>query len=43
MQEDLTMAEKKTTKQIQEELITSMKHWQKIEDTSVESCGRVIE
>lgn len=37
------MAEKKTTKQIQEELITSMKHWQQIEDTSVESCARVME
>ncbi len=37
------MAEKKTTKQIQEELVTSMRQWQKIEDTSVESCGRVIE
>jgi hypothetical protein len=43
MQEDLTMAEKKTTKQIQEELVTSMGQWQKIEDTSVESCARVIE
>lgn len=37
------MAEKKTTKQIQEELMTSMKQWQKIEDNSVESCARVIE
>jgi hypothetical protein len=43
MQEDLTMAEKKTTKQVQEELVLSMRQWQKIEDTSVESCAKVIE
>jgi hypothetical protein len=37
------MAEKKTTKEIQEKLATTMRQWQKIEDTSVESTGRVIE
>ena len=37
------MTEKKTTKEIQEKLATTMRQWQKIEDTSVESTGRVIE
>ncbi len=31
-----------STKEIQEQLVNSMKHWQQIEDRSVESTGQVI-
>ena len=31
-----------STKEIQQELVNSMKHWQSIEDRSVESTGQVI-
>jgi len=31
-----------STKEVQQELVNSMKHWQKIEDRSVESTGQVI-
>jgi hypothetical protein len=31
-----------STKEIQEQLVNSMKHWQQIEDRSVESTGSVI-
>jgi hypothetical protein len=31
-----------STKEVQEQLVNSMKHWQKIEDRSVESTGQVI-
>jgi len=31
-----------STKEIQEQLVNSMKHWQQIEDRSVESTGAVI-
>jgi hypothetical protein len=34
---------KQTTKELQEELVTTMKRWQKIEDASVASTGRIIE
>ncbi|MGD8395972.1 MAG: hypothetical protein PVF43_10890 [Candidatus Eiseniibacteriota bacterium] len=32
-----------TTKELQAELVTTMKRWQKIEDASVASTGRIIE
>jgi ribonucleotide reductase beta subunit family protein with ferritin-like domain len=31
-----------STKEVQEQLANSMRHWQKIEDRSVESTGQVI-
>ena len=31
-----------STKEVQEQLVNSMRHWQKIEDRSVESTGQVI-
>ena len=31
-----------STKEVREQLVNSMKHWQKIEDRSVESTGQVI-
>jgi hypothetical protein len=31
-----------STKEVQQELVNSMKHWQAIEDRSVESTGQVI-
>ena len=37
------MAVKRSTKEFQEELIAKLEHWQQIEDTSVDSCGRIIE
>ncbi len=32
-----------STKQIQEKLVSAMKTWQKIEDASMASCGRIME
>ena len=32
-----------STKEIQEQLVTNMKHWMKIEDSSVASTGQVME
>jgi hypothetical protein len=37
------MAVKKSTKEFQEEFIAKLRHWQQIEDTSVESTARIIE
>ncbi|MBU0741571.1 hypothetical protein KKG45_11430 [bacterium] len=37
------MAKKTTTKEIQENLAATMRDWQKIEDASVTSTGRIIE
>ncbi len=37
------MAKKTTTKEIQKNLATTMREWQRIEDASVTSTGRIIE
>ena len=37
------MTTKVTTKEIQEDLVAKMRQWQKIEDASVNSTGRIIE
>jgi hypothetical protein len=37
------MTTKTTTKELQEHLVETMRHWQKIENASVASTGRVIE
>ncbi|MEW6074087.1 MAG: hypothetical protein AB1726_16010 [Planctomycetota bacterium] len=37
------MSKKVTTKEIQENLVSKMKLWQKIEDASVNSTGQIIE
>jgi hypothetical protein len=42
LQKDRKMSNQ-TTKELQAELVTTMKRWQKIEDASVASTGRIIE
>ena len=37
------MADKETTKDLQDKLVANMRHWQKIEDAAVTSTGRIIE